>query len=115
LQDEDAARPLNGDRQETLSDTVPINGAHVQQVTAKKASILDNIPENRAERLQILLKNLPNEDLQYILDAKIPNFLRIDKDVQLEREKLADFFKQYMEFDIEELDKEIMASLAMQI
>jgi len=49
------------------------------------------------------------------VDAKLPAFLRIDKNVQLEREKLADYFRQYMEFDIDDLDKEVRASLLRQI
>ena len=40
------------------------------------------LPENRAERCNQLLKNLPNEDLVHIMKAKIPTFLRIDKDVK---------------------------------
>lgn len=40
------------------------------------------LPENRQERMGILLKNLPNEDLVHIDDSRIPAFLRIDKDVQ---------------------------------
>lgn len=34
-----------------------------QQAYNKKPSVLDNLTENRAERLVVLLKNLPNEDL----------------------------------------------------
>jgi len=40
------------------------------------------LPEHRANRVTQLLKNLPNEDLVHIMKAKIPTFLRIDKDIQ---------------------------------
>lgn len=52
-----------------------------QSQFTKVASILDNITDNRAERLEILLSNLKTEDLCHIVDAKIPAFLRIDKDI----------------------------------
>jgi len=58
------------------------------------------LPENRQERLAILLKNLPNEDLVHIDDSRIPAILRIDKDVKAAREKLHGFQAQYMEFNI---------------
>ena len=54
---------------------VSIAGVH------KKKSVLDNLPDNRGERAQVLLKNLPSEDLVHIVPEKIPAILRIDKDV----------------------------------
>ena len=47
----------------------------------KYFNILDGITEHRADRAQILLKNLPNEDLVHVDPRKIPAFLRIDKDI----------------------------------
>ena len=58
------------------------------------------LPENRQERMAYLLKNLPNEDLVYIDNSRIPAFLRIDKDVQVAREKLEGYQDQYMSFNI---------------
>ena len=54
--------------------------------------MLEVLPENRAERCQQLLKNLPNEDLVHIMKAKIPTFLRIDKDVVAKQEYLKGFY-----------------------
>lgn len=55
-------------------------GEHI--TTKKVTSILDGLTEDRAERAQVLLKNLGNEDLVHILPEKIPAFLRIDKEIQ---------------------------------
>jgi len=83
-----------------------------QTLTVKKlASVLDNLPENRAERLVILLNNLPSEDLCHIINDKIPPFLRIDKDVQEQRDKLRNFAKEFMDFNIDDLDIEIRQKL----
>jgi len=43
--------------------------------------------------LQILLKNLSNEDLIHIINDKIPAFLRIDRDIKQKRELLADYYR----------------------
>lgn len=81
----------------------------------RQGTILDNLTEHRADRAQILLGNLANEDLVHIEDKKIPAFLRIDKDVKDKRELLYDFYKQYQNFDIDELDKQVRGNLAEQI
>ena len=81
----------------------------------KSFNILDTLPEHRAERCQILLSNLKNEDLVHIADQKIPAFLRIDRDVQARQQQLLDFFSQYMEFNIDELDYEMKEKLAKKI
>ena len=57
--------------------------------------MLEQLPENRAERCNKLLKNLPNEDLVHIMKAKIPVFLRIDKDVIAKQEYLKGFYTKY--------------------
>lgn len=77
----------------------------------KKRSILDDLPEHRVERCHILLKNLPSEDLVHIVPEKIPAFLRIDRDVKNKRELLQDFYRQYQEFDIEFLEKDVKKRL----
>jgi hypothetical protein len=59
----------------------------------KKKSVLDDLPEHRGERAQVLLKNLPGEDLVHIVPEKIPAFLRVDKDVKNKRELLYDFYR----------------------
>jgi len=77
-------------------------------VTSQKVmSILDGLTENRSERAQILLKNLSNEDLVHILPEKIPAFLRVDKEIQNKKQLLWDFYKQYQDFNIEYLDKDV--------
>jgi hypothetical protein len=58
-------------------------------------NMLERLPENRAERCTQLLKNLPNEDLVHIMKAKIPTFLRIDKDVVAKQEYLKGFYEKY--------------------
>lgn len=73
------------------------------------------LPENRQERLAILLKNLPNEDLVHVNENKIPAFLRIDKDVKNNRAKLHELQTMYMDFNIADLDKEVKQSLANKI
>ena len=59
----------------------------------KKKSVLDDLPEHRGDRAQVLLKNLPGEDLVHIVPEKIPAFLRVDKDVKNKRELLYDFYR----------------------
>lgn len=73
------------------------------------------LPENRQERLAILLKNLPNEDLVHIDDSRIPAILRIDKDVKAAREKLHGFQEQYMQFNISQFDTDVKHRLANKI
>jgi|TARA_B110000914_G_scaffold168288_1_gene148839 hypothetical protein len=46
-----------------------------------RQSILETLPDHRADRCNQLLRNLPKEDLVHIMKAKIPTFLRIDKDI----------------------------------
>ena len=65
--------------------------------------------------MRILLNNLPQEDLVHILDAKIPAFLRIDRDIKNKRDNLQYFYKQYQDFDIEILNKEIRKKLLQNI
>lgn len=77
----------------------------------KKRSVLDDLPEHRVERCHVLLKNLPSEDLVHIVPEKIPAFLRIDRDVKNKRELLYDFYRQYQEFDIEYLEKDVKKRL----
>lgn len=62
-----------------------------------------------------LLKNLPNEDLVHVMKAKIPSFLRIDKDVQAKQEYLKTFYKKYQQFDIEDLSKSVRDKLQKSI
>ena len=73
--------------------------------------LLDDLPEHRVERCHVLLKNLPSEDLVHIVPEKIPAFLRIDRDVKNKRELLYDFYRQYQEFDIEYLEKDVKKRL----
>ena len=77
--------------------------------------VLEKLPENRAERCGQLLKNLPNEDLVHIMKAKIPVFLRIDKDVIAKQEYLKSFYTKYQQFDIEDLKKSVQAKLQKSI
>ena len=79
----------------------------VNFTSQKVMSILDGLTENRSERAQILLKNLSNEDLVHILPEKIPAFLRVDKEIQNKKQLLWDFYKQYQDFNIEYLDKDV--------
>ena len=44
--------------------------------------MLDGLTEHRADRVGILLQNLPQEDLVHIVNKKMPAFLRIDKDIK---------------------------------
>ena len=77
----------------------------------RKRSVLDDLPEHRVERCHILMKNLPSEDLVHIVPEKIPAFLRVDKNVKDKRELLQDFYKQYQNFDIEYLEKDVKKRL----
>ena len=92
------------------SNDLSTNSEKVLIVTSLP-TVLDNLPENRAERLVILLNNLPSEDLCHIINDKIPPFLRIDKDVQEQRDKLRNFAKEFMDFNIDDLDIEIRQKL----
>ena len=83
-----------------------------EEETPRKVELL---PENRQERLAILLRNITNEDLIHINDKKIPAFLRIDKDVQEQRSKLSELHVRYMDFNITELDEEVRESLRTKI
>jgi hypothetical protein len=69
----------------------PIEG----DMEIQEHNMLERLPENRAERCTQLLKNLPNEDLVHIMKAKIPTFLRIDKDVVAKQEYLKGFYEKY--------------------
>ena len=51
----------------------------------KVVSVLDGLTEHRADRVGILINNLPQEDLVHIIKKKLPAFLRIDKDIQRKR------------------------------
>lgn len=62
-----------------------------------------------------MLQNLPNEDLVHISDAKIPAFLRIDKDVRNKREVLFDYYTQYQQFDINHLDEQVKNQMRQEI
>jgi hypothetical protein len=68
---------------------------------------LNHLTEDRAQRVEVLLKNLPTEDVSHVDQRKIPFFLRIDKDVEGLREKLDDYHHAFMEFDIATLDSEV--------
>ena len=81
----------------------------------KQQTILDGLTVHRADRAHILLKNLPNEDLVHIVNEKIPAFLRIDKDVKLKRVQLKEFYTQYQDFNIEELERGVKQSLSQKI
>ena len=58
---------------------------------------------------------MPNEDLVHIEKDKIPAFLRIDGDVKKKTQMLKEFHKNYMEFNIESLDRDVRNRLAQQI
>ena len=77
--------------------------------------MLEVLPENRAERCNQLLRNLPNEDLVHIMKAKIPTFLRIDKDIIAKQEYLKGFYQKYQQFDIEDLQKSVEDKLQKSI
>ena len=89
--------------------------AYDQPNLQKKTSILDGLTDHRAERCHILLRNLPNEDLVHIENEKIPAFLRIDGDIQAKKKMLKEFHGNYMNFNIEGLDREVKNRLAQQI
>jgi hypothetical protein len=72
----DADDQLNGEM-----DQSEYQNTNPNVTTQKITSILDGLTEDRAERAQILLRNLSNEDLVHILPEKIPAFLRIDKEI----------------------------------
>ena len=76
-----------------------------------EVDILDNLPENRQERLDVLLKNLPTEDLCRITKHKIPAFLRIDNDVKEQKDRLLISFREYMAFDMKDMQADVKESL----
>ena len=51
----------------------------------------------------------------HIEKDKIPAFLRIDGDIKTKTNNLKDFHKNYMNFNIESLDKDVKSRLAQQI
>lgn len=51
----------------------------------------------------------------HIEKDKIPAFLRIDGDVKKKTQMLKEFHKNYMEFNIESLDRDVRNRLAQQI
>jgi hypothetical protein len=78
--------------------------------------VLDGLTEHRADRVGILLGNLPQEDLVHIVNKKMPAFLRIDKDIQKKRGELKDFHDQYMEYDIERhMDQEVRENMSKRV
>ena len=101
--DEDSRLQGQIDQSDYINNTQQQANVTTQKIT----SILDGLTEDRAERAQILLKNLSNEDLVHILPEKIPAFLRIDKDIQNKKQLLFDFYQQYQNFNIEYLDKDV--------
>jgi hypothetical protein len=60
----------------------------IQEPEPINSPAADELPENRQERLAILLANLENEDVVHVKRQRIPAFLRIDKDVTSQRDKL---------------------------
>jgi hypothetical protein len=54
---------------------------HLESKATEETPREMELPDNRQERLAILLKNMPNEDLVHINEKRVPAFLRIDKDV----------------------------------
>jgi cold shock CspA family protein len=92
-----------------------INENGLPAVDLSKKVEYEKLPENRQERLTILLKNLPNEDLVHIDNKKFPAFLRIDKDVIAVREKVHEMHEDYMVFNISELDEAVKQSLRVKI
>lgn len=78
-------------------------------------NILDGLTEHRADRAQILLRNLYSEDLVHIDNEKIPAFLRIDKDIVKKREQLREFHNQYQVLDMTDMDREIKQHLNRQV
>lgn len=85
----------SGDEQEQFTDLIP----------KRQKSILTDLTDHRAERVQILIKNLANEDLVHIDQNKVPAFLRIDQDIVRKKELLQEFHDQYMNYDIDEMAK----------
>ena len=57
------------------------NFGHLEQ-QENENNVQHELPENRVERLAVLMKSLPMEDMIHIKDNRIPAFLRIDKDVK---------------------------------
>ena len=99
-----------------MSDDERTNGGvEVPEEEKKYKNILDNLTEHRADRAQKLLKNLPNEDLVHIDPRKIPAFLRIDNDIQKKQEALKKCHQDYMEFNIDDLSREVALHLKNQV
>ena len=86
-----------------------------QDAVQKKQSILDGLTQHRADRCHILLKNLPNEDLVHIEKDKIPAFLRIDADIMTKNKMLKEYHTNYMNFNIESLDRDVRNRLKQNI
>ena len=91
----------SGDEQDQFTDLIP----------KRQKNILDDLTNHRAERVQVLIKNLANEDLVHIDEQKVPAFLRIDQDVNRKRELLGEFHQQYMNYDIDEMAKKTKRDL----
>ena len=62
-----------------------------------------------------MLKNLPNEDLVHIEKDKIPAFLRIDADIMTKNKMLKEYHTNYMNFNIESLDRDVRNRLKQNI
>ena len=86
-----------------------------QEHPKRQTSILDGLTDHRADRCHILLRNLHNEDLVHIEKEKIPAFLRIDGDIQVKTKMLKEFHQNYMNFNIEGLDREVKKRLSQNI
>jgi len=101
--------------QEEADEAQYEGAAHPSETVKKAQSILDGLTEHRADRCHILLRNLPNEDLVHIEHDKIPAFLRIDGDVLTKTKTLKEFHQNYMNFNIESLDRDVKNRLAQNI
>ena len=62
-----------------------------------------------------MLRNLPNEDLVHVEKEKIPAFLRIDADILTKTKMLKEFHQNYMNFNIESLDRDVRNRLKQNI
>ena len=58
---------------------------------------------------------MPNEDLIFLEKEKIPAFLRIDGDIKAKTKMLNELHKNYMNFNIESLDRDVRNRLAQSI
>lgn len=100
-----------------MADPYAENGAENGDANEEKKykNILDGLTEHRADRAQILMRNLPNEDLVHIDPRKIPAFLRIDLDIKKKQEALKKCHQDYMEFNIDDLSREVTSHLKAQV